>query len=127
VNGREWRSCVSSTHTFLAKRESLLEVRNVFLTFGGRINHDLAMWMALTKLRVFNPFKAFQWMLANRKFWVGSIVFAWWYFWRQILFGRRYTLWIPKPAIATHMMAGMESPGIDWPKNFEAQAVEKES
>lgn len=121
--GRIWSSRLSNTHTILARQTALREVRRVFLTFEGNVNFDLAMWMALTKKRVFNPFKLARWSLSNR-FWAGSIVLAWYFFWRQVLFGRRYKLWVPCPAIATHMIAALESPGIDWPQEitrFEAQ------
>lgn len=49
----------------------------------------------------------------------GSILLAWYYCWRQILFGNKYTLWVPHPSIATHMVAGMEAPGVDWQKEFD--------
>jgi len=122
--GKVWQSVVSSTHTMLATRAALVESRRVFLTFHGKVNYDLAMWMALTKRRVFNPIKFLQW-LVNHKFWSASIFLAWCFFWRQILFGRRYTLWIPQPAIATHMIATLTAPGIDWLR--EIAAFEKKS
>jgi hypothetical protein len=37
------------------------------------------------------------------------------------LFGRRLTLWIPQPSIATHMVARLQAPGIDWQKEFQEQ------
>ncbi len=113
VGNQVWRSRLSNTHTILAKRQVLFELQRVFLTFQGNVNFDLAMWMALTKKRMFNPVKLLQWSIANR-FWAGSILLAWYYFWRQALIGRRYRLWVPTPAIATHMIATLESPGFDW-------------
>ncbi len=122
--GRRWSGCLSTTHTFLARRAALIESRALFLKlfqdFEGRTSPDLAMWMALTKLRVFNPVKFFVWSFSHR-YWAGSILLAWHHCWRQILFGRRFTLWTPQPAIATHMVASLQSPGIDWPGEFEAQ------
>jgi hypothetical protein len=118
--GKTWSSCVATTHTFLARRSALLDARKVFLTFNGRTNPDLAMWMALTKKQVFNPVKFVSWLVPH-KFWAGSVLLAWYFFWRQILFGRRFVLWVPRPAIATHMVAGMEAPGIDWPEKFQRQ------
>ncbi len=123
-DGRKWRSCISATHTFLARRAALIESRDLFLKlfqdFQGRTSPDLAMWMALTKKRVFNPVKFSRWLATHRWYWAGSIFLAWYHCWRQILFGRRYTLWIPNPSIATHMVAGLETPDIDWPKEFQA-------
>jgi hypothetical protein len=122
--GKKWNSCVSTTHTFMGKRTSLIECQDVFHGLfrarRGRTIPDLAMWMALTKKRVFNPVKFICWLVPHR-FWSGSMVLAWYYCWRQILFGRRYTLWAPHPTIATHMVAGLEAPGIDWQKEFQRQ------
>jgi hypothetical protein len=89
----------------------------VFLANYGRISPDLSKWLALTKKRVFNPFLFVKWAVTNH-FWAGSIFYAWYYCWRQILFGHRYNLWIPRPSIATHMVAGMEAPGVDWQRHF---------
>jgi len=93
--GKDWNSCVSTTHTFLAKRAALIECQDLFhrlfRALRGRGVPDLAMWMALTKKRVFNPIKFIYWLVPHR-FWAGSMVLAWYYCWRQILFGRRYTL-----------------------------------
>jgi hypothetical protein len=123
--GKKWRSCISTTHTFLARRAALIETRELFQRlfrgFEGRTSPDLAMWMALTKKRVFNPVKCAHWLATHRWYWAGSIFLAWVHCWRQILFGRRYTLWIPSPSIATHMVAGLEAPGIDWQKEFQTQ------
>lgn len=124
VGGKAWSSCLSTTHTFLAKRAALIETRRLFLglfqSFQGRVSPDLAMWMALTKKRVFNPFLFLYWLVRHR-FWAGSIFYAWYYCWRQLLFGRRYTLWTPQPSIATHMIAGLEAPQVDWQKAFQGQ------
>jgi len=121
---KTWSSSVSATHTFLAQRTALIENRKLFLKlfrdFQGRASPDLAMWMALTKKRVFNPVKFFRWSLSHR-YWAGSIFLAWYHCWRQILFGRRFTLWTPQPSIATHMVAKLQAPGIDWRKEFEAR------
>ena len=63
--GRKWNFCISTTHTFLARRAALIESRELFLKlfqdFQGRTSPDLAMWMALTKKRVFNPVKFLRW------------------------------------------------------------------
>lgn len=126
--GKEWISCISTTHTFLTRRFVLIEIRRLYLDMyrswscrGNKGPFDLAFWVALTKKRVFNPVKFTQWLLTRRLFWAGSILIAWNDCWRQILFGRRYTLWSPHPCIATHMVAGLEAPGIEWAKEFQRQ------
>ena len=122
--GKNWVSCTSTTHTFLARRTALIECRQLFLrlfkVFHGQVSPDLAMWMAMTKKRVFNPIKFISWSVSHR-YWAASIFLAWYHCWRQILFGRRYSLWSPIPSLATHMIAGLEAPGIDWPKEFQRQ------
>jgi hypothetical protein len=56
--------------------------------------------------------------LARHRYWAACVFLAWFFRWRQILFGRRYSLWTPSPSIATHMIAGQEAPGVDWQKEF---------
>jgi len=116
--GKNWSCCFSTTHTFLTTRITLSRCRWVFLAPYGRVSPDLAKWMALTKKHVFNPINFARWAISHR-FWAGSIFYAWYFCWRQILFGQKYTLWIPQPSIATHMVAGMEAPGIEWQKEFK--------
>jgi hypothetical protein len=116
--GKTWISIMSTTHCFLARRDLLVKNAWLFLTFKDNTNPDLGMWMALTKKRVFNVYKFFAWLPSN-KFWAGSILLAWRYFWRQILFGRRYKLWVPTPCVATHMIATQEAPGVDWRAEFQ--------
>lgn len=122
--GRQWSTCISTTHTFLARRASLIEIRQLYLdiykSFKKTITPDLAMWMALTKKRVFNPVKFLRWSVTNR-YWAASIFLAWFYCWRQIVFGRRYTLWIPRPSLANHMDAKLPAPSIDWQKEYQSQ------
>lgn len=118
ADGKDWISCFSTTHTFLTRRDTLRECRWVFLADYGRISPDLSKWMALTKKYVFNPFAFARW-LVTCPFWAGSIFYAWRYCWRQILFGRKFTLRVPHSSIATHMAAGMVAPGVDWPGEFQ--------
>ena len=123
--GKDWSSCISATHTFLARRAALIEcqglLHGLFRAYKERGIPDLAMWMALTKKRIFNPIKFIWWSVSHRWFWAGSIFLSWYFCWRQILFGRRYSLWSPHPCIATHMVAGLEAPGIEWQKEFQRQ------
>jgi hypothetical protein len=114
---KNWQSCMSTTHTFLTTRKNLCEARWVFLRRYGRVSPDLSRWMALTKRRVFNPI-FFMRSFVTCPFWAGSIFYAWRYCWKQILFGRRFSLWIPHPSIANHMVAGMEAPEVDWKNEF---------
>jgi hypothetical protein len=123
--GKQWISSTSTTDTFMTTRAVLTELQPFFGRLKKDFPHghspDLAMWMALTKKRVFNPFKFARWTLTRRWFWAGSMALAWRHCWRQIAFGRRFKLWIPRPSITTHMVAGLEAPGIDWKSEFQKQ------
>jgi hypothetical protein len=118
ADGKTWQSCMSTTHTFLTTRETLKKSSQVVLASYGKVSPDLSKWMALTKRRVFNPV-FFVRSVFTCPFWAGSVFYAWRYLWRQILFGQKFSLWIPKPTIATHMVAGLEAPGVDWKKIFD--------
>lgn len=127
AEGKTWRSCMSTTHTFMTTRATLRDARWVLLRRYHRVSPDLARWMAMTKRRVFNPF-FFARSLVTCPFWAGSMFYSWRYCWKQILFGRRFNLWVPHPTIANHMVAGMEASGVDWQKLFDdgAAALKKE-
>ena len=44
---------------------------------------------------------------------------AWLHCWKQILFGKRWKLWVPTPSIGTHMEKAFLAPSIDWQNEFE--------
>jgi hypothetical protein len=114
-----WRTVVSTCLTFMARREALVESAAAFKTYNR--NPDLAIWMALTKKRVCNPW---SWVrsLNDGMYFSASHALAWRYTWRQILFGKRRTLWSPAPALATHMDSSGLAPGVDWEQIFGARA-----
>jgi len=111
--GRHWRSSSSICLTFLTRKSTLRACRKVFQTFT-RGNYDASIWMSLTKYHVGNPVLIFQYVISDVSAFK-SIVKAWLFCWRQIVFGKRRTLWIPVPAIATHMERDFMAPVIDWP------------
>ncbi len=128
---QNWCSCLSTCHTYLTRRSVMIEIQGMywdmlkqFKDVGG---HDLPFWMALTKKRVFNPFKFVRWVLTRRWFWAVSMVMAWYYCGRQVLFGRRYSLWVARPSLATHMDAKLLAHGIDWQKEFQKQIASTKS
>jgi hypothetical protein len=118
-NGIRWRKVTSTCLTFMARRESVLESAAVFRTYNR--NSDLAIWMALTKKRVCNPW---SWVrsLGDGLYFTASHAMAWRYAWRQILFGKRQTLWSPEPALITHMEKSGLAPGVDWVEIFAKRA-----
>jgi hypothetical protein len=117
--GRPWRKVVSTCLTFMARKKALEDSTAVFKTYNK--NPDLAMWMALTKIRVCNPW---SWVrsLGDGLFFSASHALAWRYAWRQILFGKKQTLWSPTPGLITHMECKGLAPGVDWQGIFGARA-----
>jgi glycosyltransferase involved in cell wall biosynthesis len=117
---RRWRTVVATALTFMIRQPTLIETAGVFKTYC-RGNSDLGLWMALTKLRVFNPWCCIR-GFGDGKFIPGSQALAWWHAWRYILFGRRCTLWAPSPTLATHMEKRSAATGVDWEQLLGARA-----
>jgi hypothetical protein len=109
---RHWRTAGSTCMTFLTRKGTLAKYKTVFRA-NSRRSHDCEMWLSLTKRRVFNPLAMLRY-LARRESYRRVVPKAWLFFWWQILFGRTVKLWVPVLGIATHLAAGLMSPGIDW-------------
>ena len=128
-SGLEWHSRATTTHTFLTRKTTLAECRSVFrAVFLGKhklwgSDTDTAHWLALTKTGIFNLPMFLRSLFAYR-YWAACVFLAWFFRWRQVLFGRRYTLWVPRPSVATHMIAGDEAPGVDWRKEFDPKLAQ---
>ncbi len=110
--GHHWRTASSTCLTFLTRKTTLARYERTFRTYASR-NNDCALWLSLTRHRVYNPF-LFAAFLASRNSDWQIIAKAWRYCWPQILSGRTATLWAPVPSIATHLCAGHLSPATDW-------------
>jgi hypothetical protein len=117
--GQVWKTANGTTCTFLTRKATLQETRSTFMSYTRlkRWNVDACMWLSLTKHHVFNPYDLLTqpFIFPYRG---ASLAFAWLLNWRQILFGRRYTLWISIPSLATHMAAPYLAPFVDWPQEF---------
>jgi hypothetical protein len=118
-DGRRWRTVASTCLTFMARREVVAESAAAFKTYNK--NPDLAIWMALTKKRVCNPWSWIR-SWSDGLYFSASHALAWRYAWRQILFGKRRTLWSPVPALITHMENSGLAPGVDWQVIFGERA-----
>jgi hypothetical protein len=110
--GRHWRTASSTCLTFLTRKETLAKYHAVFQSYV-RGNFDSSLWLSLTKQRVCNPFFLIRSFLGGSFEWK-IIARAWLHCWRQILFGKKLKLWVPIPAIATHLDTRSLSPGVDW-------------
>jgi hypothetical protein len=111
-SGRRWRTAASTCLTFLTRRETLAKTKVVFRNYKRR-SFDCSMWISLTGKRVFNPF-FFASSLFREPFSSKLVLKSWLYFWPQLLFGQKWNLWVPVPAIATHLDANSLSPNADW-------------
>jgi hypothetical protein len=107
-----WRTAASTCLTFLTRKKTLGNYEHVFRTYA-RGNYDCALWLSVTKHRVFNPVAMIRYFAQGLFYWK-ILVKAWLYGWRQILFGRKVRLWVPVPGIATHLDSNSLSPGVDW-------------
>ncbi|MCS7338403.1 MAG: glycosyltransferase family 2 protein [Verrucomicrobiae bacterium] len=116
-----WRMVVSTCLTFMTRKSVLCETAGVLRTFT-RKNSDLGVWLALTKVRAFNPW-AFLRSFSDGLFVPASHLRAWRHAWRYILFGRRCTLWAPEPALATHMESKCLAPNVEWRKVCEQKIL----
>lgn len=127
--GRYWRTAASSCLTFLTRRETLQKTQHVFRRYK-RNSLDCSLWLSLTKRRVFDP--AFFCRGLFREPASSKIVLkSWLYCWWQVLFGRTWTLWVPVPAIGTHLVRASLSPNIDWDacmqRAFNKQGADRRS
>jgi len=117
--GKHWRTAASTCLTFLTTRETLRKTQAVFRKYKRR-SLDCSLWLSLTKRRVFNPV-FFTRQLFQEPLFCKIILKSWLYCWRQILFGRKWRLWIPIPGIATHLDSNALSPNVDWRALMEAE------
>jgi hypothetical protein len=110
--GHHWRTASSTCLTFLTRRSALAKYEQVFRTYTVR-NSDCSLWLSLTKRRVFDPIVTLRQFARGDRYWREPTK-AWLYCWPQVLLGKTAKLWVPVPAFATHLCAGLLSPGYDW-------------
>lgn len=110
---RYWRTASSTCLTFLTSRENLVRTQSMFRTYS-RGNWDCPVWLALTqKFELADP--RVHWHdLFHLAIWAQTWRWGYW----ALLFRRRYRLWAPLPALATHMESTRLSPLINWKTVF---------
>jgi hypothetical protein len=116
-----WRTAASTCLTFLTRKEVLASCESVFRSYA-RGNFDCAIWLSLTKQRVLNPLALARYLVHGEFYWrvlVKSWIFCPW----QILFGRRFKLWVPIPGIGTHLDRKALSPAVDWIGLMKAEPI----
>jgi hypothetical protein len=130
--GVTWKTVKTTTGTFATRRSILRPTKWVFDTLLQKVlfseQTDVGVWLALTKHDIFNPIKYVTWPFQNRYF-AWSLFTVWWTCWRQVVFGRRYTLWAAKPSLCTHLAEGLTPLGYDWDKELQTrvEAAKKSS
>jgi hypothetical protein len=108
-----WIEANSTCLTFITLKSTLEKTKKLFLTYS-KGNNDCALWLVLTKKHILNPF-AWLRFLGNKEC-MGILKVAVKRSFIYFFTVRKYSLWIPLPAIGTHLEMGLESPGIDWVK-----------
>ncbi len=108
--GKFWMTANSTCLTFMTTRTVLAATRKIFQTYV-KGNNDCALWLVLTKTHILNPFAYIRY--SGNKECFGILKMAVKYSFRYFL-SRKYTLWVPLPAICTHLESGLETPGTDW-------------
>lgn len=117
--GRQWKTAASTCMTFLTRKEILAKTKSVFQNYKRR-SLDCSMWLSLTRERVFDPFFVVS-NLFREPIFCKIVLKSWLYFWKQLLLGQKWNLWVPMPAIATHLDANALSPNVDWKALMEQQ------
>lgn len=113
---RHWRTGASTTLTFMTRKSILKEVSSTLRSYSTE-NKDICVWMALTKINVWNFWKPLKYILSER--WIfGYFRRTWQFNWKQILFGKSYSLWVPMPTLSTHMESDFLAPLIEWEPYF---------
>ncbi|MCM8809183.1 MAG: glycosyltransferase family 2 protein [Candidatus Omnitrophica bacterium] len=107
-----WKSVGSTCCTFLSTIKTLRETRHILEKY--KFISDASMWFILTKKKKIFPFKFLR---HNFLMWAFGC--------KQLLFGKKYTLWAPQPSIATHMVNKFLAPGVNW-NNFIEKLLKEE-
>ncbi|MBY8983385.1 MAG: glycosyltransferase family 2 protein [Candidatus Lokiarchaeota archaeon] len=146
---KQWKKVSSTTCTFLTSKTALNKTKKVFKKYSyvknffdseifkqNRILNcifsefmisasDTDIWLSLTKINAFKLLKLIRYRIQNREAF-GFYFRAWRFHWNQILFGKKWNLYCPKPTIATHMESICLSPNINWEEIFKKASLEIE-
>ncbi len=140
--GKHWRTVATTCNTYLTSKRTIVKLKdlflksyssnkiftNVLLKKKNYLNHifrdflpkseDADVWLSLTKMKIYNIFRILKYRYHNPRLF-GIYFRTWRYNWKQVLFGKKWTLWCPIPSIATHMEKTCLAPAIDWNFFFE--------
>ena len=115
---RHWRTVSCTTLSFMTRKSNLYDTKIIFDTYSNKNNFDSSLWMSLTKINLFQFSSIFRFINNNDRDFI-RIIKAWIYWWTQIIFGKKYTLWSPIPSLGTHLDDQGIAPVIDWEKTIK--------
>ena len=102
----------------MTRKSNLYDTKIIFDTYSNKNNFDSSLWMSLTKINLFQFSSIFRFINNNDRDFI-RIIKAWIYCWKQIIFGKKYTLWSPIPSLGTHLDDQGIAPVIDWEKTIK--------
>ena len=111
-DGHHWRQADSTCLTFMTTRTTLRRTERIFSSYCDG-NHDLTLWLALTKYVVRQPLRLLG-LLARDRLMFRLVADAWRYFPWETAFAHRWPLWVPVPSLATHVEITGLAPGVAW-------------
>ncbi|MBX3042768.1 MAG: glycosyltransferase family 2 protein [Candidatus Kapabacteria bacterium] len=117
IGKRHWRSCGSTTMTFLTTKKALKSAEKVFRSYV-RKNYDSSLWLTLTHENVNSPLRFMKLLIKDNQT-LRIFAKAWIYTPLQVIFGKKYQLFTPIPSIAQHLDNQCMAPGIDWNSKFK--------
>jgi hypothetical protein len=117
---QRWRTTIGTTCSFLSTKTILIKTADVFNTYYKERNYDVSLWMSLTKANVLNPVRIGLFILKYRDFFKMTAR-SWIHCSKQILFGKRWNLWVAHPSLATHMEKKTVAPFVEWESKFEIE------
>ncbi|MCL5990477.1 MAG: glycosyltransferase family 2 protein [Bacteroidetes bacterium] len=116
-SNKKWRTGATTCMTFLTTKKIMIENEKTFRTYT-RKNYDTSLWLSLTNYKLLNPLNFFKYLFIDKRM-AKVFVKGWIHNRNQLLFGKRWKLWIPVPSIATHMDSKHLAPSIDWYQLFD--------
>lgn len=108
---KHWKNVATTCLTFLTTKKTLEQTQDIFKTYT-KGNYDTSIWASLTKYNIFNPIKLAKY--TKKPYFIAVFLKSWRYSFIQHIFGKKWTLWVPIPTIATHMEKEDVSPTFNW-------------
>ena len=110
--GHQWQSDSSTCLTFMTTKKTLLETSDLLSTYS-KGNNDCALWLVMTKTFIYNPLKYLQFYFTHKESYrilKVAVKRSFKYFFNR----KKYSLYVPIPAIGTHLEKDLVSPDINW-------------